>query len=148
MQINTIDLLPGVRETIAGQLVSAYPNEGCGALVGSVGADGAVKMTEAVGIPNVEPVRSQDRFTLDPRGYAALEERLAASKDGSRIVGFFHSHPDGIAQPSKVDLEMAQGLYEFTRTHYLYAIQAITNDGAGELSFWKLSESRDSFIAV
>jgi proteasome lid subunit RPN8/RPN11 len=143
--MKTIHLLPGVREAIAGQLVSAYPHEGCGALVGVGESGGAVRVLEAVGMKNVEPTRGEDRYQLDPLTYRDLEEKLGKRSDGACVAGFFHSHPDGIAQPSLIDLEMAQGLFEFTRTLHVYAIQVITQNGAGELTFWRLAQTRTGF---
>lgn len=134
-----------VREAIAGQLVSAYPHEGCGALIGIVESGGFVRITDAVGMKNVEPTRGEDRFQLDPLAYRDLEAKLSKRSDGVRVMGFFHSHPDGIARPSLIDQEMAQGLFEFSRTFYVYAIQVVTKDGVGELTFWRLSASQTGF---
>ena len=142
--------MPGVRETIAGHLLSAWPNEGCGVLVGDVTAGGVKRVYEAVGMANVEPARGRDRYQLDPRANMKLEVRLRDRKYSyaSLILGFFHSHPDGVAQPSAIDLEMAQGLFEFTHIFYIYAIQAVSKDAAGEFTFWRLSQERESFTRL
>lgn len=142
--------MPGVRETIAGHLVSAWPNEGCGVLVGDFTAGGVQRVFEAVGMANVEPVRGRDRYQLDPRAYMKLEARLRERKYSyaSLILGFFHSHPNGVSKPSAIDLEMARGLFEFAQIYYIYAIQVTTKDGAGELTFWRLSQEREGFTQL
>ncbi len=142
-----VDLKTDVLNVISRHLQAAYPREGCGVLVGIL-QNNSVRIVEAVPVDNVDGSSGNDRYIIDPLQYAKLEQELKQRPDGARIVGFFHSHPEGIAQPSKIDLELAQWLYEFTRTFYLYAIQAITKRGAGELTFWKLSDERDRFVRL
>jgi proteasome lid subunit RPN8/RPN11 len=136
-----------VREEIAQHLVSTYPHEGCGALVGSV-VNGTTRISSVVPMKNIELARGNDRFVLDPAAYAALENKLSVQDDGTRIIGFFHSHPDGLSRPSSVDLEMARGVFEFARMFYVYAIQPTTRNGAGELTFWRLKADLSGFISV
>jgi len=131
--------MPGVRDAIAGHLVSVYPAEGCGALVGSI-AGNLIQISRAVPIANVNTVRAEDRYMLDPRSYASLERELADKRDGTQIVGFFHSHPHAPAVPSHIDLEDARGLYEFTQAQYVYAILRTDQGRAGELRFWVLED--------
>jgi len=137
-------LMPGIRDASAGHLVSVYPAEGCGALVGTCDAN-SFRITESVALTNTETDRSGDRFSIDPLEYAALERQLAVRNDGNAVIGFFHSHPDAPPVPSSTDLDRAMGLYEFTRTQYLYAIQSIEQGRAGELRFWVLDDSANSF---
>ena len=139
-----VHLMPGVRDAIAGHLCSVYPQEGCGALVGKA-AGNTVQIVSAAALANTETGRAGDRFTVDALEYARLERELAARNDGSAVVGFFHSHPDSAALPSSIDLERAIGLYEFTQTQYVYAIQSIINGRAGELRFWILDASAKVF---
>ena len=136
-----------IREQILSALRAAYPEEGCGALIGREAEETVLAITAAEALPNAEPVRGEDRFIIEPHAYAELEQRLAGQGDGSRIVGFFHSHPDGIARPSSVDLEAAAGLYEVTRTYYVYAIAALATNSA-EMTFWMLNAAADDFVEV
>jgi len=47
----------------------------------------------------------KDRFEVDPALRLRLQRELRASNE--RIVGLFHSHPDGAAAPSAHDLACA-----------------------------------------
>jgi proteasome lid subunit RPN8/RPN11 len=80
----------------------AYPHECCGLLIGE--GEACVTITEVVATANVadNPRRA---FAIDPQAQFDL---LRATRAGNRrVVGHFHSHPDGSAQPSAHDLAMA-----------------------------------------
>ena len=93
---------------------SAYPNEACGLIEGADISDGwrAVAVHEAKNIAE-DP---RHRFLIDPQAQFDLMRRLRDSP--SRIIGCFHSHPDGRAEPSATDRAEA---YE---SDFLYAIAA------------------------
>lgn len=132
-----------VREAIALHSVRAYPREGCGVLGGRVLADGTVAIERAIPVTNLASASAADRYELEPLEYARVERDLR--KDGLSVVGFFHSHPNGAAIPSEIDLEAARGLYEFARERYVYAIQAVRAAKVLELRFWKLAADGVSF---
>jgi proteasome lid subunit RPN8/RPN11 len=88
-------------QAIRNQARRAYPNEGCGALLGP--RDGEV--SEALPLENVEADRPRTRFTVAPGDYLAAEQ--AAEARGLRLLGFWHSHPDHPARPSATDREYA-----------------------------------------
>jgi proteasome lid subunit RPN8/RPN11 len=77
----------------------AYPNECCGLIEGIDIAEGwrALAVHEAANIAE-DPRR---RFLIDPQAQFDLMRRLRDSP--SRIIGCFHSHPDGRAEPSAID---------------------------------------------
>ena len=77
----------------------AYPNECCGLIEGADAADGlrATALHEAKNIAD-DPRR---RFLIDPQVQFDLMRRLRGA--GTRIIGCFHSHPDGEAAPSATD---------------------------------------------
>lgn len=81
---------------------ASAPLEACGLLLG---ADGCV--TDAVPTANVAPDPSR-HFEIDP---AALIAAHRAARDGtsSEVVGYFHSHPNGLARPSDTDRASANG---------------------------------------
>jgi proteasome lid subunit RPN8/RPN11 len=93
---------------------SAYPSEGCGLIEGIDIAEGwrAVAVHEAKNIAE-DPRR---RFLIDPQTQFDLMRRLRDSP--SRVIGCFHSHPDGRAEPSTTDRAEA---YE---SDFLYLIAA------------------------
>ena len=139
-------LLSSVLEAqLTAHLRACYPLEGCGVLIGLRHSD-TFEITDVRPVRNIETVRGEDRFTLDPREYAALECELHGQAE--TIIGYFHSHPDGLSQPSSIDLEAAAGLFAFAREVYLYAIQPTTASGAGELTFWRLAENASEFVRL
>jgi proteasome lid subunit RPN8/RPN11 len=81
---------------------SAYPRECCGLLIGN-GAD-RILVTEIHASANVaeEPTH---RFEIDPQ--LQFDLLRAVRGTGERVVGHFHSHPNGAATLSRHDLEMA-----------------------------------------
>src|SRR5256885_11334251 len=82
---------------------AAYPAECCGLLVGTRTPNGVVEVTRVHASPNLG--RQRDRFEIDPRLWVDLSRALG--KGPHRVVGLYHSHPDGPAQPSAADLESA-----------------------------------------
>jgi proteasome lid subunit RPN8/RPN11 len=90
----------------------AYPNECCGLIEGDDVRGGwrALAIHEAKNIAD-DPRR---RFLIDPQAQFDLMRRLRGAD--TRIIGCFHSHPDGEAAPSAADRAEA---YE---TDFLYLI--------------------------
>ena len=82
---------------------AAFPQECCGLLSGD-GADGVIRIDEIHASENIatEPNR---RFEVDPALRLRLQRTLRHG--GGRVVGIYHSHPNGPAQPSSRDLEAA-----------------------------------------
>src|SRR5262245_3387270 len=77
----------------------AFPNECCGLIEGVRTPDGwrALDIHEAANIAE-NPAR---RFLIDPQAQFDLMRRLRDSD--SYIIGCFHSHPNGPAEPSPTD---------------------------------------------
>ena len=90
----------------------AYPSECCGLIEGTDSDDGwrALAIHEAKNIAD-DP---RHRFLIDPQAQFDLMRRLRGAD--TRIIGCFHSHPDGEAKPSATDRAEA---YE---TDFLYLI--------------------------
>jgi len=92
----TVELfLPSAfRSQILAEARIAYPRECCGLLEGS-----------AEHITALHPTRNlagrPDRFEIDPA------EQFRLRREGRRIVGCYHSHPGGRAEPSPRDAEQA-----------------------------------------
>lgn len=126
-------------------LVRVYPLEGCGILIGLEGPDGSLRVLRATATRNTETTRGADRYSIDPRDYLAIEEDLKRLADGSRVIGFFHSHPDAPARPSRVDLESAQGLFDVTRTFYVYAIAEVRLGRVADVTVWRLAGDLSGF---
>jgi proteasome lid subunit RPN8/RPN11 len=86
--------------TIVGHAAVALPDEACGVLVG-----GAAGIAVAIPARNVaaDPARA---FEIDP--VTLLGVHRAARGEGRRIVGWYHSHPNGVGQPSATDAARAE----------------------------------------
>jgi proteasome lid subunit RPN8/RPN11 len=93
------DVLDEVRKAAA----AAYPNEGCGALLGRRGA--APCVTATIPLSNAEKGAPRVRFAVSPRDFMNVERE--ADGRGLSLLGFWHSHPDHPARPSATDREFA-----------------------------------------
>jgi proteasome lid subunit RPN8/RPN11 len=112
----------------------AYPEECCGALLGS-SAGGAARVERIRPIDNVREDERQRRFLVDPRDYLAAERE--ARGRGLELLGFYHSHPDHPAEPSRFDR-----LHAWPNLHYV--ILAVAAGEPRELTSWLLTEDRSA----
>jgi proteasome lid subunit RPN8/RPN11 len=83
---------------IAEEALAAFPRECCGLLEGRRDGE-AVEVTVLHPSPNL--AQDPDRFEIDP----ALQFRLM--REGRDVVGCYHSHPNGVAEPSTRDTDFA-----------------------------------------
>lgn len=90
-----------VMNRILAHAAAEYPVECCGLLVGE-----GERVHGAEGVRNLYAGDCSDRFELDPVGHVRVFE--AARAAGYRIVGCYHSHPDGMALPSSIDRRLAR----------------------------------------
>lgn len=92
-------LRPDLRAVMLALARDAYPNECCGLLEGM--RDG-----ETFQVTALHPARNlsddAQRFQIDPADHIAASK--AARTNGRSIIGCYHSHPNGRAQPSATDL--------------------------------------------
>lgn len=77
----------------------AHPDECCGLLLGR----GSV-VEQVVLTANTASDKSRE-FEIDPLALITAEK--AARTGGPSILGYFHSHPNGLAEPSPRDARMA-----------------------------------------
>ena len=121
----------------------AYPDEGCGLLIGAV-PDGIDKVGRAVVVDEARPLPNgwdssakTNRYLIDPRALAKIEEELSGS--GRGVVGFFHSHPNAPAWPSPFDLMMAWPCLS-------YWIVRVEQGKSADSRSWQRTEDSRSFI--
>jgi desampylase len=88
-------------DTLLTEAKRAHPNECCGLLLGTQGRIG-----RALPTANVHPDPSR-HFELDPQ--ALVDAHRAARGGGPEVVGYYHSHPIGRAEPSATDRAEAAG---------------------------------------
>src|SRR5690554_3457562 len=92
-----------VRDALLSHAARAFPDEACGILVGRVGSEG-VLITRSVPCRNQAPAEERHhRFSIDPRAVINVRRTLRGTPES--IVGFYHSHTDGRAVPSSLDLD-------------------------------------------
>jgi proteasome lid subunit RPN8/RPN11 len=86
------------RDRLCAEARAAAPRECCGLIEG-------VREGETVRVTALHPTRNlaerADRFEIDPGEHIRLLRILRGS--GHELVGCYHSHPGGKAEPSEVD---------------------------------------------
>lgn len=85
--------------SLAKHIMQAYPEEGCGLLLGRADRIEKIKPVENM----VAGENGSTYFKIDP--LTVYKEECAAQKEGMDVIGFYHSHPDKRAVMSKADEE-------------------------------------------
>jgi proteasome lid subunit RPN8/RPN11 len=83
-----------------------FPNECCGLMIGKISAD-TVDISEIHPSENLTSHSPSKIFEVDPKLRFDLMRATQSRNDGTDIVGHYHSHPNGPAEPSATDLSMA-----------------------------------------
>jgi proteasome lid subunit RPN8/RPN11 len=125
--------IPGdVLAAIRAHSASTYPEECCGALLGSESGE----VVEAFALTNTTSGERRRRFLIGPEMYRASEAR--ASEIKRQVIGFYHSHPDHPAVPSAFDLEHAW-------PNLSYVIASVQNGRPEDVRSWRLRADRSAF---
>lgn len=117
---------------------AAFPFECCGLLTGTR-ADGAVTVTGVHASTNVTERDRKRGFEIDPKLRFDLMRETEARGDGTEIVGHYHSHPEGPAEPSATDLAMA---YE---REFVWLICAVADGEPGALNAFRPNADGSGF---
>jgi len=107
-----------VVDALVSHAAQSAPLECCGLLLGEGG-----RIVAARAAANVAD-DPRLRFEIDPA--ALLKAHRAAREGGLRVLGYYHSHPEGHPVPSATDCEHASG------DARVWAIVA-----GGEVAFWR-----------
>lgn len=91
----------GAMATLLEEAQRAHPLECCGLLLGEQGT-----VREAQPCANVHP-QPACHFEIDPA--ALIAAHRAARGGGMQVLGYYHSHPNGRAEPSAEDRAQASG---------------------------------------
>lgn len=134
-QWRRVEISQASLEAIRNHAEKAYPAECCGFLLGAR-TDTQVSVVRAEPAENRCAESSRSAFTIAAYDYLEAERR--AEEAGVTIVGFYHSHPDGAAQPSVTDLACA-----WPNTAYL--IVGMDGPESAEMAGFVLDENRSSF---
>ncbi|WP_421837012.1 Mov34/MPN/PAD-1 family protein [Novosphingobium sp.] len=113
-----LTLTPQAHAAILAAAAQAAPREACGLLLGF---GNHIETAQAAANVHPEPAR---HFEIDPAALIAAHK--AARAGGPELVGYFHSHPNGLARPSATDAASASG------DGRIWAIAA-----AGAVSLWR-----------
>lgn len=125
-----ISLPPNAFAAIRAHGREAYPEECCGALVGTQAGD-RCRVARIERMANAREGERRRRYAIDPLEYLRVER--SADAQGLALIGFYHSHPDHPAAPSAYDRQHA-----LTFFHYL--VLAVASGEPGDLTAWVLSE--------
>lgn len=109
-------------ETMRAAAAESAPAECCGLLLGQDAIEEARPATNVAADP-------ERHFEIDPQ--ALLDAHRAARAGGPGVLGYYHSHPAGPAEPSAIDRAMAAG------DGKVWAI--VGDDG---VTFWRDDEGR------
>lgn len=123
----TIEVSSTVLNGIKEHAADDHPRECCGILLGE--RDRIAAALPAVNV-HAEPER---HFEIDPQ--ALIDAHRAARRGGPPVAGYYHSHPNGLVQPSFTD--RAQAAHDGS----VWAIVA-----AGEVNFWR--DEPDGFVPL
>ncbi len=91
---------PDLEEKLAAHAKAAWPEEGCGLLLGSYTAE-CITIDEIALSANVTAGDPCNSFEVDPTLYLALHK--ASRAGAAAVIGVWHSHPSGVAAPSGTD---------------------------------------------
>ena len=90
-----------VVEAMQSAAFAAHPHEACGILLGE-----RERISGCIATRNVHGDQ-ETHFEIDPQ--ALIDAHRAARQGGAQVVGYYHSHPVGPAEPSPTDRSMASG---------------------------------------
>jgi len=126
----SVFLPAALRAEIEAEARAAYPREACGLLVGKRSGE---RVEIFLAHPAANVAERDDRFEIDPQAQFTLLRALRGS--AREIVGCYHSHPNGRAEPSPADAAGASEngfvwLIVSTRADKIVALNAFLFDGA------------------
>lgn len=102
----TLILPSGVADDITAHARGGAPEEVVGVLAGERDADGRTESTvDRLYRAENAASKPETRYEIAPAAELELLERVEAA--GLHVVGFYHSHPRGPAEPSSTDERLA-----------------------------------------
>lgn len=94
-----IEVTSDVIEVIEAEARDAYPRECCGILLGK-----GVSITHMQPTSNIHS-EPETHFEIEPQ--ALINAHRAAREGGLQVLGYYHSHPTGKAEPSATDRKLS-----------------------------------------
>ncbi|WP_324828300.1 M67 family metallopeptidase [Qipengyuania zhejiangensis] len=117
-----LEVSSAVLDTLLAEAGKAHPRECCGMMLGD-----ASRIAGIVAARNVHD-DPRTHFEIDPQ--ALIDCHRAARTGSPKVVGYYHSHPNGLCEPSATDAAMAGG------DGMIWAIVA-----AGRVTFWRSGDA-------
>lgn len=136
-----IVLARGLLDEIRLRAEAAYPEECCGLLLGHEQGKDRILLSDAVASANLA-AEPQRHFEVDPALYLRLCRAAAADSSGARLVGLYHSHPEGEAAPSASDAAQAW------QEGWIWLIVPLASGRAGTPGAFRLARMGGPFEAV
>lgn len=125
-------ILPGpLRAQLAAEAQAAFPKERCGLIEGRI--EGATLLVTALH-PTKNLSDVPDRFEIDPAEHIRLLRTLRGT--GGGILGCYHSHPNGRAEPSVTDRDRA------IEEGFVWLVQPLTASAAGAPAAYVFADGR------
>jgi len=129
-------LNPQLAERIRAHAAETYPNECCGALLGT-DDESLREVKELFPLVNRHEDSPRNRFSVAAED--VLEADRAAQQQGLEVIGWYHSHPDHPARPSQYDQDHAWPWYS-------YIIVSVQKGAPQDLTSWRLNDDRQEFL--
>jgi proteasome lid subunit RPN8/RPN11 len=144
MSSNDIDVRPTLLisaehlEQLCAQLQAAYPEEGCGLLIGTWSRH-LTTVEHIVPAHNAWPVAEErrTRYEIAPDLIARADRE--AGRSGHDIVGVYHSHPDHSAELSAQDLDGAW-------PDLSYLIVSVQNQNVSSILSYRITGEASAFV--
>jgi len=124
-------ITPEARNTIIEDAVNAFPDEGCGFLLGYEDNHTRI-ITHAIVVNNAKEGDKRRRFEISPLDYLKAEQQAAAQD--LLLLGIYHSHPNHPSVPSEHDRVAAQ-------PYFSYVIISVNNNEFFSLQSWRLNDN-------
>ena len=118
------------------EAVSAYPRESCGLLIGY----GDISTVVTGIIPSENRAEASDRFVIDPQLQIKWIRKLRGTD--RRVIGPYHSHPNGMVEPSHLDKKMA------LESGQIWLIVPIQDGKARNFGAYKVTKEAGSFVPI
>ncbi len=132
-----IKVLEEIFNNILEHSKESYPNECCGALLGTVDYSNDTKnVVDVKPLTNINKERAADRYEIDPAELLSVEKK--AGTNGLDVVGFYHSHPDHPSRPSQFDRDRGW-------PDYSYIIVAVEGGKKTQAQSWHFDRPDDPF---
>ena len=115
-----------------------YPHEVCGLLLGRFGSGDERFADEHFELENERVDSRHNRYAVS--GASMLRAERHARERGLDVVGYYHSHPNAPARPSRYDLDHA------TWPGISYPIVSVVDGRAADLRSYTLADDRSAFL--